>query len=139
MAFTNRYSEEVALLAADLESGVSAEQNTGWIAIGTYQRVVVEIHAPTVGTSIDADIEIATDSSGTGVVDMTGKSITQLTDTGSVLIEINSEEFNQSNVYYTHMQVETTPAGTCDYVVLVKGLSPRFAPVTVATWDEIVT
>jgi len=139
MAFTNRYSEEVALLAADLESGVSAEQNTGWIAIGNYQRVVVEIHAPTVGTTINADIEIATDSSGTGVTNMTGKSITEIDAAASILIEINSEEFNQSNVEYTHMQVETTPSGTCDYVVLVKGLSPRFAPVTVATWDEIVT
>lgn len=139
MAFTNRYTEEVALIHVSNESGVSAEQNTGWISVANYQRVVIEIHAVTVGTSIDADVEIATDSSGTGVTNMTGKSITQLTAAGNVAIEINSEEFNQSNTYYTHLQVETTPAGTCDYVVLVKGISPRFAPVTVANWSEIVT
>ncbi len=139
MAYTERVTEVEALLVNDLESGVSSEQNTGWIAIGGYHRIFIEIHAVTVGTSINADVEIATSSGGAGITNMTGKSITQLDAVGSVAIEIQSEEFNQSQIHHTHLQVETTPSGTCDYVVLVKGIVARHEPVTVANWDEIVT
>jgi hypothetical protein len=144
MSYTEQFSETHKLLAQVHYSGVTTEQNTSWISMQNYHRAAIVISTSTVATSLDADLEIATDASATGL--FTLKSITQLTssdDNARVVIELQSEELAKptgaSSKEYDYIRLETTPSGAATYTVTIWGLSPRFAPVGVTEWDEVVS
>lgn len=141
--YTERFDESAKLLADVGYSGVTTEQNTGFINIANYRRVAVVIKAIAVGTTLDADVEITTDGVSAGL--HTLKSITQLggsDDAAVVLINIRDEELSKptgaSSKEYDWINIETTPSGSCTYVVLVFGLEPRYSPVGNTDYDEVV-
>lgn len=145
MSYTERFSEVHQLLASTYPASYASEQNTTFVNVANFHRVVVIITAGNIGTSLDADIEIATDSDATGL--HTLKSITQLTEAGSddnstVVVEIRNEELtkpaNASSSNYDWLRVETTPSGASIYGVQVWGVIPRFAPVSTTALDEVV-
>lgn len=143
MSTTNRISEVKELLAAGYHSGATTEQNTTFASVGAFHRWSVEIHVIDVGTSLDADVEVATSSGGADLATLSGKSITQLTQAGgddasSVLIEGRNEELTIAGVHHDYLRVETTPSGASTYVVLVYGCEPRYAPVSTSLYDEVV-
>lgn len=143
MAYTERFSEVHKLLAAVSYDGVTTEQNTSWLDGSHYHRYAVVIITDAVGTDFNADIELSNTGSGAGTNVHTLKSITELTaDENNVVIELRGEEFSKptsaSSDEYRYFRVETTPDGACNYVVLVFGISPRYAPVGVSEWDEVV-
>ena len=140
--YTQRFDEYAKLLADVGYSAVSAEQNTSWINIALYRRVAIVIKAIAVGTSLNADVEIATSDGGTA---HTLKSITELggsDDAACVLISVRDEELSKpsgaASDQYDWIRLETTPSGSCTYVVLIFGLEPRYAPVGATEWDEVV-
>lgn len=144
MSYTNQFSEDHKLLAQVHYAGVTTEQNTSWISLQNYHRAAIVISASNVTTTLDADLEIATDSSATGL--FTLKSITQLTsgdDNARVVIELQSEELSKptgaSSKEYDYIRLETTPNGSATYTVTVWGLQPRMSPVGVTEWDEVVS
>lgn len=141
--YTQRFDEYAKLLKDVGYSGVTSAQDTGYVNIANYRRVAIIIKAIAVGTTLDADIEIATDDSATGVYTL--KSITQLEaadDAAVVLVNVRDEELSKpalaSSSQYDWINVETTPSGSGTYVVLVFGLEPRYAPVGTTEWDEVV-
>jgi hypothetical protein len=143
MTVTARFDEYVKLLADIGYSGVTTEQNSGYINIKNYRKVAIVIKAIAVGTTLDADIELTTDGVSAGL--KTLKSITQLggsDDDNVVLININAEELakpaSATSDQYDWINVETTPSGSCTYTVLVFGLDSRFEPVASTEWDEVV-
>lgn len=141
--YTERFSEVHKLLAAVSYDGVSSEQNTSWISMQNYRRVAVIIVTDVVGTDFNADVEVSNTGTGAGTNVHTLKSITEITaDEANVCIEIRDEELSKptgaTSDEYEFIRVETTPDGTCNYVVLVFGLEPRYAPVGTAEWDEVV-
>lgn len=143
MTYTAKFAELHELLAVTYPASYSGEQNTDYVYVGNFHRLVIMIVAGNIGTSLDVDIEIATDSAGAGLVTMTGKSITQLTQAGSdddsvALIEIRGEEFNVEGVHYDYLRVESTPSGASLYTVLIWGAVPRNAPASVTALDEVV-
>lgn len=143
MAYTERFSEVHKLLAAVSYDGVSTEQNTDWLDLSHYHRAAIVIITDVVGTDFNADIEISNTGIGAGTNVHTLKSITQVTaDEANIVIELRGEELskpaNASSDEYRYFRVETTPDGTCNYVVLVFGISPRYAGVGVSEWDEVV-
>ncbi|MBL8133914.1 MAG: hypothetical protein JNL42_18780, partial [Anaerolineae bacterium] len=70
------FAEQFAPLDKAAFVGVTTEQNTGYVSVAGYQRLAVLIHALAVGTTLDADVEIATAAGGTNA--LTLKSMTQL-------------------------------------------------------------
>lgn len=141
--YTHRFDEYAKLLKDVGYSGVSSVQDTGYVNVADYRRVAIVIKAIAVGTTLDADVEIATDNAATGVYTL--KSITQLEsddDDAIVLLNVRDEELSKpssaDSSEYDWINVETTPAGSCTYVVLVFGLEPRYAPVGTTEWDEVV-
>lgn len=143
MAYNERFDEYVKLLADVGYSGVTTEQNTGYINIKNYRRIAIIIKAINVTTTLDADLEITTDGVSAGL--KTLKSITQLTggdDADCVLINLRDEEMSHpdsaSSVEYDWINLETTPSGSATYTVLVFGLDPRSKPVGATEWDQVI-
>ena len=94
----------------------------------------------TVGTSVDAKIEQAVDSSGTSVKDLTGSSITQLTAAGSATIQFKASDLDSANNFdYFRLSITTVGASTVAAGV-VEAINPRYAPLAdAAKIDEVVT
>lgn len=122
---------------------------TGWIDMGQFQAVMAVVMAGTLGASatLDAKIEQASDSSGTGAKDVTGAAITQLTKAGSdddkqAVIELFGEDLDLVNGF-THARLSVTVGtATSDMGAIVLGMSPRYAPASandLASVDEIVS
>lgn len=143
MTYTEQFTEGHKLLSVNFYAGVTTEQNTTFVSLQNYHRAVVLVWASNVTTTLDIDIEVATDASATGL--HTLKSATQLTsgdDAARVAFEIQSEELSKptgaSSQEYDYLRVETTPSGSGTYMVAVIGISPRYKPVGVSEWDEVV-
>ena len=79
-------SELVAVVGnIDPDANGAATYTTGWVSMRDWHAVLAVVQAGDLGASatIDAKLEQATDGSGTGAKDVTGKAITQLTKAGS--------------------------------------------------------
>lgn len=144
------FTEEVALLEAiDPDANTAATLTSGWVNFEHWHKMAALVALGALGTSatIDAKIEQASDSSGTGAKDITGKAITQLTDAGTdsdkqAWINIGAEELDVANDF-NHVRLSlTTAVATSDAAMFLFGLHPRFAPANdndLASVDEIVT
>ncbi len=143
-------SDRFAVVGAiDPDAYSASTQTTGWIAAKNYHSFLAVVMAGTLGSSatLDAKIEQATDSSGTGAKDVTGLAITQLTQAGTdsdkqALINISQEDLDFANSF-THFRLSMT-IGTAasDAGGIVFGLDPRYGPATAndaSTVDEIVS
>lgn len=150
MALANTIgSDRAAVLGAiDPDAYGAGTYTTGWINMEDFGRVMAVVMAGTLGTSatIDAKIEQASDGSGTGAKDVSGKAITQLTQAGTdsdkqAVINVQATDLDLANSF-THLRLSIT-VGTAasDAGGLVIGFDPRNAPASdndAATVDEIV-
>jgi hypothetical protein len=132
----------------DPDAYAAGTVTTGWISAKNYQSFLAVVLAGDLGASatLDAKIQQASDSSGTGVKDLTGAAITQLTQAGTdsnkqALISFGSGDLDIENGF-THFRLSMTVAtATSDAGALVLGSDPRFGPATeddAATVDEVV-
>mgnify|MGYP005992355113 CR=1 FL=1 len=142
-------SAEVAVLGSiDPDAYTAATYTSGWVDLQDWYKALAIIQAGTLGTSatIDAKIEQATDGSGTGAKDVSGTSITQLTQAGTdsdkqVLINIGTEDLDYNNSFRFVRISLTVGTATSDAGALLLGLSPRYGAANAndaATVDEIV-
>ncbi|MBW4985083.1 hypothetical protein KZZ07_21290 [Mameliella sp. CS4] len=133
----------------DPDANSAATYTTDWIDMSTFQMVMGIVMAGTLGASatLDAKFEQATDSGGSGVKDISGTNITQLTKAGSdddkqVVINLHADDLDLANDF-THARLSmTVGTATSDAGAVVLGMSPRYAPASdndAATVDEIVT
>jgi hypothetical protein len=95
-------------------------------------------------STVDAKLLQATDSSGTGAKDITGKAITQLTAAGTdddkqAIINCRSEELDVANSF-THVALSmTTATAASDSSGLILGHSARYQPATdLSSVDEVI-
>ena len=140
-------SEQCAVLATiDPDAYTAAAYTSDWCDIGKFKKLMAIVCAGTLGASatIDAVLQEATDSSGTGAANITGKAITQLTDAGTdsdkqAILEIDAAEMSAG---FTHVAVKVTVAtATSDMGAVVLGFEPRFGPASdndLASVDEIL-
>ena len=106
---------------------------TGWVDATTFHNFMAIALAGTLGASatLDAKLEQATDSSGTGAKDIAGKAITQLTKAGSdddkqAIINLRPDELDV-NSDFTHFRLSVTIAtATSDVGGLIVGMDPRY-------------
>ena len=145
----NVLPSDQAVLAAiiDPDAYAASPVTSGWVHMGTFEAIQAIVMAGTLGSSatLDAKLEQATDSSGTGAKDITGKAITQLTQAGTdsdkqAIINCRSEELDVANGFdYVRLSM-TIGTATSDAGGLVLGHYPRYAPATDATTvDEVVS
>ena len=146
---TNILPSDQAVLAAVIDPDVltAATHVSGWVHMGTYESIQAIVMAGTLGSSatLDAKLEQATDSSGTGAKDISGKAITQLTQAGSdsdkqAIINCRSEELDVANGFdYVRLSI-TVATASSDGAGLVLGHYARYQPATDATTvDEVVS
>ncbi len=140
-------SERVAVLATiDPDVYTAAAYTTDWVDLTKYKSAMAIVMAGTLGSSatLNGKLQEATDSSGTGNVDLSGKAITALTQGGTdsdkqAIINVRSDELSAG---FTHIAlVMTVGTATSDCGAIVLGLDPRHAPANendLASVDEIV-
>lgn len=142
-------SQQSAVLAC-IDPDVTAASTvlSGYCSLVDFESVMAIVMAGTLGASatVDAKLVQATDSSGTGVKDITGKAITQLTQAGTdsdkqAIINCCADELDVDNGF-THVALSITVAvATSDVGGLVLGFYPSYGPASDAdnaTVDEIV-
>ncbi len=142
-------SEQVAVVGRiDPDVTVASTVTSGWIAASKFHRFMAVVMAGTLGASatLNAKLEQATDSSGTGAKDITGKAITALTQAGTdddkdAIINLRPDELDLDNSF-THFRLSCTVAvATSDMGAIVLGVGPRTGPAQdndAASVDEIV-
>lgn len=127
-------NEGVGLVGAiNPDVTVASTVTTGWIDAGVFQTYLAVVSLGTLGTSatVDAKLEQASDSGGTGAKDVTGKAITQLTQAGTdasdseATISLRGTELDLVNEF-THFRLSVTvAAATSDIAGYVFGVDAR--------------
>lgn len=143
-------SQQAAVVGAiDPDALAANTYTTGWISMADFYAIQAIVMAGTLGSSatIDAKLEQATDGSGTGAKDVSGKAITQLTQAGTddsdkqAVINCRSEELDIDNDF-THVRLSlTVGTATSDAGAVVMGHYPSYGPASdndAATVAEIV-
>lgn len=149
MSPNNLPSERAAVVGViDPDANTAATYLTEWVPAKNFSKFLAVIMAGDLGASatIDAKIRQATDSSGTGAKDVSGKAITQLTKAGSddnkqALINFSAADLDINNDF-THVALSmTVGTATSDSGAALLGFDPRFGPASdndTTTVDEIV-
>lgn len=132
----------------DPDAYAASTVTSGWIDASKFQQYMAVVQTGDLGVSatVDAKLQQATDSSGTGVKDVTGKAITQLTQAGTdsdkqVLINLNPSQHLDIDNNFDYFRLSMTVAvATSDAGGIVFGLNPRTGIATdndSSTVDEI--
>ena len=126
----------VGFLGGIAPASISASTVTsGWISTAQYQSFMAIISAGTLGTSatLDAKIQQATDSSGTGAKDVTGLAITQMVkatdDNKQAILGFASDSLdiaNGFNWFRVSMTIGTAASGACATIL---GMDQRIGSV----------
>ena len=130
------------LVAAIAPSNQAAgAQSTGWISVADYFNFMALVNVGALGTSgtVDAKIEQAQDSSGTGAKDVTGKAITQIAAANkTAALDINQNDINVTNGF-THIRLTiTVGTAACDTAATVIGAYARYEKPANNQADEVV-
>lgn len=127
-------SEQIAVLATiNPASQGAGTANSGWVSMANVHRVMALIEVGTFGASatVDAKVQQAQDTSGTGAKDITGKALAQMLAAGGnnkqAIINVEAQELDVANGFdcvQLSVTVGTAATGTS---AVVLGVNPRFA------------
>jgi hypothetical protein len=127
-----RASDRVGVVGVKHPTSQSAGNvDTGWVSMALYRSAMAVIQAGALGASatLDAKIQQAEDDQGTGVKDVTGKAITQLTQAGSGsnkvgIINVRATDLDFGNGF-THIRLRVTAAVAASLTsAVLLGLDP---------------
>lgn len=130
----------------DPDAYAAATYTSAWVSLAEFHWVMAVVMAGTLGASatLDAKIEQATDSSGTGAKDVSGKAITQLTQAGSdsdkqAIINVTGADLDVANGFdYVRLSM-TVGTATSDAGAIVFGFdAAKFPAADLTSVDEIV-
>ena len=144
--YTARFTEQVAFLdRMDPDSFDPAVYDTGNNLMQQYHRMVVILMVGDMdqGASVDLKLEQATGSGAGTRKDISGKSITTLTQAGSddnkvVVIELRSEELDVDGGFDWVNAELTVADAAVELALLMLGTEPRYPPVPTTTLEEVV-
>lgn len=141
-------NEAVLVGVIDPDLNTAATYTTGWINMGLFETIQAIIMAGALGTNatLDAKLEQATDSGGSGAKDISGKAITQLTQAGTddsnkqAIINCRSDELDVNNGF-SHVRLSMTVAtASSDSGAVVLGHHARYQPATdIASVAEVIS
>lgn len=129
------FGDQNAVLAAiSPVSQGAGTVNTSWLSFDRFQAIVAVLKTGVLGTSATVDMKFqqATDSSGTGAKDITGRTLTQIVkatgDNKVASIEVHPADLDTVN-NFTHVRVALTVATAASLVdVTVLGIAPVYQP-----------
>ena len=142
-------SDRAAVVGALNPGSIAAGTTpTGWVAAADWGRFLGVIQSGTLGASatIDAKLQQAQDSAGTGAKDITGKAITQMT-TGATdsnkqsEINLHRDELDLAN-NFTHVRLSVTVGVAASGMsAVLLGFDPRYNAASdndAATVKEVI-
>lgn len=132
-----KLGEKLAILATiDPASVAASTVVTTYVPVANFHSFLALIKTGVLGTAatIDAKLRQATDSSGTGVKDITGKAITQVVkatgDSKQLLLECRSDDLDANNGFgYICLSITVGTAASLIDAVLMGG-NARFSPAS---------
>ena len=150
MGTINALGSERAAVAAviDPDNNSAAAYTSAYVSMSTFNQVLAIVQTGTLGSSATVDFKLvqATDSSGTSVKDISGKSVTQLVkesnDDDQAVINCRSEELDVDNGFDYVAMVMTVGTAASDTSAIMLGMTPRYAPASdndLASVQEIVS
>lgn len=136
------------LAAINPQSAAAGTYTSGWVNMrDVYAALaILSVGAISASGTVDAKVQQATDSSGTGAKDVTGLAITQLTQAGTdsnkqVLVNIVQADLDRNNGF-THVRLSVTTATAAALLsAVIVGLDFRYGAATdndATTVDEVV-
>lgn len=150
MSKTIPLSSEVGVVGSiDPDAAGAGTYTSGWISAAQFQRFMAILSVGTMAatSTVNMKIEQATDGSGTGVKDLTGAAISELSQAGTddsdsqAAIALFSDSLDLENGF-DHFRVSVTVAAAAsDLGVVILGSGLRVGPVEdrdAATVAEIV-
>jgi len=126
-------SSRVAELASVAPVSATVATGTPWVRITGYEQLEAVLNVGVIATNgtVDCKVQQATDSSGTGAKDVTGKAVTQLTQAGGdsgkrCIINVAQQDFDVNNGF-VYARVLTTPATAAALIAVeLRGFNARF-------------
>lgn len=141
-------SERVAILATiDPDANTATAYTSDWADMTAFHSMLAICQTGILGASATVDFKLqqATDSSGSGNKDITGKSVTQLVkasnDDDQVVINVRSDDMDVAGNFTHVAMVMTVAVATSDTSAILLGLDPRqgnAANVDLASVVEII-
>ncbi len=132
----------------DPDANGAGALTSDYMDAGKFQSLMAIIMMGTMATNsvVDAKLVQATDSSGTGVKDITGKAITQFTAAGTdsdkqAIINVLAEELDVAGGFSFVAIIMTVATAASDSAAVLLGMNPRHGPASdfdLASVDEIV-
>jgi hypothetical protein len=141
----SKASEMLAVLATiDPATQSAGAVSTGWISVANHLGFLALVQTGVLGTSatVDAKLQQALDSAGTGAKDISGKAITQIVkatgDNKQVLVNVKPEELDTVNGFgFVRVTVTVGVAASITSAQLL-GINPRYAPADVGNQAAVV-
>ena len=143
--YTRYFSEDaelLATLACDNVNAAVGEHNSGYVWVGDYHRILILVilgEVGAAGSTLDLDVEEATDAAGTGAGNIAGVAPAQITNAdanGAVLIEFQTEDLTQD---YDFINLEAiVGTNTYRFGAFVFGFQARYKPVATTNWTQLV-
>jgi len=126
-------SQRAAVVGVIAPISASSVQTSGWIDSTLFHNYLALVQLGVLGASatVDAKLQQATDSSGTGAKDVTGKAIAQFTkvntdDGKQALINLKQEDLDFANGF-KFFRLSITPAVAASLIGgAVMGMDPRY-------------
>ena len=134
--FPNAKGSELFSVLATIDPASQAvgTVTTGWISAGNHHSLLALVQSGVLGTgtTLDSKLQQATDASGTGAKDVTGKAITQIVkatgDNKQALINLRPDDLDITNGYaFVRLSLTVAVAASLTAAQLL-GFNPRFAP-----------
>lgn len=128
--FPNAKLSELVAVAATLDAAsvAAGTVTTGWVPLKSAMNLLAIIATGVLGASatVDAKLQQATTSTGTGVKDITGKAITQIVkasgDNVQALINLRDDELDAANGFnYVRLSVTVGTAASIVGATLLVG------------------
>ena len=141
----SKASEMLALLATiDPATQAAGAVSTGWVSVANHLGFLALVQTGVLGTSatVDAKLQQALDSSGTGAKDISGKAITQIVkatgDNKQALVNVKPEELDTVNGFgFVRVTVTVGVAASITSAQLL-GVNPRYAPADLGNQAAVV-
>ncbi len=139
-------SEKVAVVATiDPDVYTANAYDSDYVDMSKFESLQAIVMAGTLGTNATLDFKLQSATAATGGADISGKSITQLTEAGSdsdkqAVINLRAEELTEGHRYVK--AVMTVGTATSDAGAIILGFNPKNAPASdndLASVDEIVS
>lgn len=141
---------EIAAVIGRLDpvSQAAATVVTTYVDMQKFKKAMFVLSVGVLGASatVDAKLRQATDSSGTGVKDITGTSMVQLTQAGTdsnkqVVFNLDAAQLDVAGEFDFATLSITVAVAACLISAVVIGINPRYGPASdsdLSTVDEIV-